>query len=196
MSGFALLWSKILDSSLWIKESKETRLVWIALLAMKNSEGIIEASIVGLADRAKVTVVEAKEALDVLLSPDPDDTSSVEEGRRIRVVQGGWQIVNHDLYRFSTEAKRAFWRAAKADQRLRKSDRKISNSDTNRVPEWDDVVVPKEKETGPEVEGESARMAALENESDELAGAPPYSREQMDEEQKRIAEKCKLNGGE
>ena len=115
--GFALLWSKILDSSLWIKESKETRLVWVALLAMKNSEGIIHASVVGLADRAKVSVGECRKALKVLLSPDKDDTSGVDNGRRLREMQGGWQIVNHDLYRFSTEAKREFWREQKRKQR-------------------------------------------------------------------------------
>jgi hypothetical protein len=117
MSGFSLLWSKILDSSLWVTGSKEDRLVFITLLAMKDSNGIIQASVVGLADRAKVTPAECRIALKFLLSPDPDDSSKVEEGKRIRVVPGGWQIVNHDLYRFSTEAKREFWRQTKADQR-------------------------------------------------------------------------------
>jgi hypothetical protein len=117
VSGFALLWGKILDSSIWVKESKETRLVWIAMLAMKDSEGRIQAAVIGLADRAKVSLQECRAALKVLLSPDPDDTSGVEDGRRIREIPGGWQIINHDLYRFSTEAKREFWRVSKAQQR-------------------------------------------------------------------------------
>lgn len=125
MNGFALLWSKILDSSLWIQGSKETRLVWVTLLAMKDSHGIVQASVVGLADRAKVSVDECREALKVLLSPDPDDTSRIDDGRRIREVFGGWQIVNHDLYRFSTEAKRAMWREAKANQRAEKAGRPL-----------------------------------------------------------------------
>jgi len=129
LNGFALLWGKILRSSIWVKESKGTRLVWIAMLAMKDSEGRIQASVVGLADAAKVSVNECKEALRVLLSPDPDDTSKVEQGRRIRVIPGGWQIVNHDLYRFSTEAKREFWRQQKQEQRKkikRKPDKPLS----------------------------------------------------------------------
>lgn len=109
----------MLFSSLWVSESKETRLVWVTLLMLKNSEGIIQASVVGLADAAKVSPDECKEALRVLLSPDPDDTSKVEEGRRIREVPGGWQIVNHDQYRFSTEAKREFWKQQKAEQRAK-----------------------------------------------------------------------------
>ena len=119
MSGFALLWSRILDSSLWVKESKETRLVWITLLAMRDSEGRVMCSVVGLADRAKVTVEECRKAIVVLEGPDEDDSSGVEGGRRIRRVEGGWEIVNHDRYRFSTEAKREFWRQQKAEQRNR-----------------------------------------------------------------------------
>jgi len=117
VSGFSLLWGKILDSSIWVKESKETRLVWIALLAMKDVEGKVQAAVIGLADRAKVSPDECRKSLKVLLAPDADDTSGVDEGRRLREIPGGWQIVNHDLYRFSTEAKREFWRQQKAEQR-------------------------------------------------------------------------------
>ncbi len=124
MNGFALLWGKILDSSVWVKESKETRLVWITMLAMKNADGMIFASVIGLADRAKVSPDECRTALQIFLSPDPDDTSKVEDGRRIREIQGGWQIINHDLYRFSTEAKREFWRQQKAEQRAQADSKK------------------------------------------------------------------------
>lgn len=118
--GFALLWGKILDSSIWVKESKETRLVWITMLAMKDRYGEIQASVIGLADRAKVTPEECRTALKIFLAPDPDDTSKVEEGRRIREIPGGWEIINHDLYRFSNEEQREFWRRQKAEQRAKK----------------------------------------------------------------------------
>jgi hypothetical protein len=120
VSGFALLWGKILDSSIWIKESKEARLVWITMLAMKDFEGKIQASVIGLADRAKVSLEECKIALEIFKSPDPEDSSKVEDGRRIREIPGGWEIINHDLYRFSTEAKREFWRQSKQEQRQKK----------------------------------------------------------------------------
>jgi hypothetical protein len=128
MVGFTLLWSKILDSSLWVTGSKELRLVWITILAMKDSNGVVQASVVGLADRAKVSVVECRTALDTLKAPDPEDTSKVEEGRRIRDIPGGWQVINHDLYRFSTEAKREFWRKAKADQRAKSAPRRAKKA--------------------------------------------------------------------
>lgn len=125
MSGFALLWGKILDSSIWIKESKETRLVWVTMLAMKDFKGQIQSSVVGLADRAKVSPDECREALRIFMAPDPDDTSKVEDGRRIREIPGGgWEIINHDLYRFSTEAKRELWRQEKAQQRAKEKPRK------------------------------------------------------------------------
>lgn len=117
---FSLLWGKILNSSLWVQGSKETRLVWITMLAMKDSEGVVRAAVVGLADRAKVTVDECRKALNVLLSPDPEDTSKVEEGRRIREVPGGWQLINHEMYRFSSEEKRAYWAQKQAESRARK----------------------------------------------------------------------------
>ena len=106
-------------SSIWINESKETRLVWITIIALKDAEGRVYASVPGLADRAKVSIAECQEALRIMLSPDPHDSSGVEDGRKIRAIPGGWEVVNHDLYRFSTEAKREFWRQQKAEQRAR-----------------------------------------------------------------------------
>lgn len=133
MNGFTLLWGKILDSSLWRKESNETRLVWVTILAMKDSEGKIQSSVIGLADRARVSLEDCKLALKVLLAPDPDDTSKVEDGRRIVEIPNGWQVINHDLYRFSTDAKREFWRQQKAEQRAKENvarkRREKSNSD-------------------------------------------------------------------
>lgn len=119
MSGFALLWAKILDSSLWVKGSKETRLVWITLLAMRDKDGVVQASKVGLADRAKVKEEECEAALEELLGPDENDTSGVEDGKRLREVPGGWQIVNHERYMFATEARRMMWRESKARQRAK-----------------------------------------------------------------------------
>lgn len=94
--------------------------MWITLLALKDANGIVQSSVVGLADAAKVSLEECQAALAVLLAPDENDTSKVEDGRRIREVPGGWLIINHDLYRFSTEARRELWRQQKAEERARK----------------------------------------------------------------------------
>jgi hypothetical protein len=122
--GFTLLWSKTLLSSLWLNESKETKILFFTMLMLKNSDGVILSSVPGLAHASKMTLPEVEVALAALLSKDNFDSSGVEGGIRIRVVPGGWQVVNHDLYRFSTDAKRAFWRQQKAEQRAKKPRRK------------------------------------------------------------------------
>jgi hypothetical protein len=50
--AFALLWSKILDSSLWVTGSKETAGL-ITLLALKDYEGRVNLPVVSLADRLR-----------------------------------------------------------------------------------------------------------------------------------------------
>ncbi len=120
MNGFALLWSKILLSSLWTSGTKDTKIVWITMLALKNADGIVQGSVPGLAKVAGVSDGECQIVLDVLLAPDKDDTSGVMEGRRLLKIPGGWQVVNNDLYRFSTEERREFWRVTKAEQRAKK----------------------------------------------------------------------------
>lgn len=143
MSNFALLWSKMLLSSLWVTESKETRLVWVTMLMLKDVNGIVSASILGLADAAKVSPEECREALRVLTSADPNDTSKTMDGRRLIAVPGGWQIVNHEMYRYSTEAKREYWRQKKAEQRAKNPARKkdpIGHMDEQTVRRgWDAV---------------------------------------------------------
>lgn len=123
MSDFALLHSRILDSSIW-QLSKEARILWITMLAMKNRDGIVSAAEIGLADRAKLTLEECREALRIFHEPDPQSSNPAEQGRRIRDVQGGWQIINHEFYRFGTEAKREFWREQKAEQRAKDAERR------------------------------------------------------------------------
>lgn len=118
--GFVLLWSSILDSSVWMQDAP-TRLVWITLLAMKDSDGIVKTSVPGLAHRARVTLEECMSALQIFIAPDPMSTSKVEEGRRVREVPGGFFIINHEMYRYSTEERRSYWREQKAREREKKA---------------------------------------------------------------------------
>jgi hypothetical protein len=92
------LYGSILDSSVW-SEPLATRVVWIAMLAMADANGCVSASVNGLARRAQVSREDVETALATFLAPDPDDRSGVEEGRRICVIRGGWQIINHSYYR-------------------------------------------------------------------------------------------------
>jgi hypothetical protein len=134
MNGFTLLWSKTLTSTIWM-ESKETRLLWFTMLMMKDSDGIVRSSKPGLAHTARLTDAECEEGLQVLMTPDKDSQTKTDKGRRIKEVPGGWLILNHDLYRFSTEAKREFWRQQKGEQRAKaENDKKKRKSE--RGPRW------------------------------------------------------------
>jgi hypothetical protein len=97
-NGYVKLFGSILDSSVW-REDKETRLVWITMLAMKDKYGLVHAAIPGLADRAKVSIDECLKAISTLESPDKWSRSKEHEGRRIESVPGGWKVLNHEHYR-------------------------------------------------------------------------------------------------
>jgi hypothetical protein len=94
---FTKLFSSITESTVWCEPS-DIRIVWITMLAMADKKGRVWASIPGLANRARVTVEDTRIAITTFLSPDPDSRSHEEEGRRIREIDGGWQLINHAKY--------------------------------------------------------------------------------------------------
>jgi hypothetical protein len=98
VSGFSKLFSSIITSSVWCLPDS-VRVVWISLVAMADRNGMVEASIGGLARAANVSREVCEGALSILESPDADDRSGVDEGRRIRKVQGGWLLTNYAAYR-------------------------------------------------------------------------------------------------
>jgi len=111
MTSWAPLFSSIIDSSVW-RESKETRLVWITLLAKKDRNGFVRSAMWALARDAGVSEKECKEAIKVLESPDKDSACKENEGRRIKPVEGGWMVLNHFLYRDKiSSANRAAYQA-------------------------------------------------------------------------------------
>lgn len=124
MTSFALLWAKMLDSSVW-QLSKETRLVWITLLCMKDADGVVRGAITGIAHRARVSEEECRKAFEELSSPDPDSQTETDDGRRIKRVPEGWEILNHDKYRFSSEAKREVWREQQAKWRAKQKAKRL-----------------------------------------------------------------------
>ncbi len=98
MSGYAKLFSEILNSSIW-DESNETRIIWITMLALADSEGFIRGSTGWLARRARVNVSTVDIALQKFLSPDPSSRTPANDGRRIESTPDGWVILNYVAYR-------------------------------------------------------------------------------------------------
>jgi len=118
MTGYTKLAASILDSTIW-REDNTTRILWITMLAMAGREGIVESSVPGLADRARITIAETEAALIKLSSPDAYSRTKEHDGRRIEAIDGGWQILNHAKYRrlLSAEERREYQRVWQSDKR-------------------------------------------------------------------------------
>lgn len=92
------LFTKILDSSIWLAPDPH-RLVWITLIAAMNRHGIAEfACIANLAARARVSIPDTESAVTAFEAPDPYAPWQEYEGRRLERVEGGWLILNAEKY--------------------------------------------------------------------------------------------------
>lgn len=93
------LFTKILDSSIWLEQTP-TRIVWITLMAAMDEDGFCAfASPANLARRAVVTDAECLAALAILEAPDVNSADPENEGRRIERMPGGWYVLNAPKYR-------------------------------------------------------------------------------------------------
>lgn len=92
------LFTKILDSSIWL-EPDTTRIVWLTMLAAMDEDGFVQfASVANLAHRARVPVDAAREAISRLEGPDDESSDPEHDGRRVERVPGGWMILNARKY--------------------------------------------------------------------------------------------------
>lgn len=93
------IFTKILDSSIWL-ETDSTRIVWLTFIAAMDESGFCQfASPANLAHRARVSPEATAEALKVLESPDTNSSDPDHDGRRIERVPGGWMVLNSSKYR-------------------------------------------------------------------------------------------------
>lgn len=116
--SYVKLFESILDSTVW-QEDLHVKVVWITMLAMKDIDGVVHASIPGLAKRAGVTIAQCEEALAKFLGPDPYSRTKDHNGQRIEEVDGGWEVLNHDKYRDQLDPEDQRDKAAKRQQRRR-----------------------------------------------------------------------------
>lgn len=130
MTGYTKLFGSIVASTIW-REPNTVRIVWITMLAMANKSGIVEASIPGLADLARVTIEECKEALQHLQAADEYSRTPDHEGRRIKPADGGWFILNHAKYRakMGVDERREYLRVKQKEQREKKKS-KVNTAST------------------------------------------------------------------
>lgn len=121
MSGYTKLFGSILASTIWRQDDK-TRIVWITMLAMSDRNGIVEASMPGLADFARVSLADCERAIGILSSPDKHSRSEDAEGRRVESVDGGWKLINHRKYRdkLSVDERRQYKTLKQREYRAKK----------------------------------------------------------------------------
>lgn len=101
------------------------------MLALADRNGLVEASVPGLGNVAKVSLEKTEEALRVLEAPDKWSRSQEHEGRRVAKVDGGWMILNHGKYRekLSEGDRREYQRVKQAEYRSRRKSRRERAAD-------------------------------------------------------------------
>lgn len=95
---YCKLVSGIILSTIW-REDDHTRILWITMLALKNRNHCVMASIPGLAAVANIPIESCIAGLSKLAKPDPHSRTKEHEGRRIMEVDGGWMVLNGEKYR-------------------------------------------------------------------------------------------------
>jgi hypothetical protein len=98
-TGFVKLYGTLLTSTVWTREDVPTRLVWITMLVLADADGVVRATIPGLAHMARVEIEECEHAIAQLSSPDQYSRTKEHEGRRIEPHADGWTLLNHRAYR-------------------------------------------------------------------------------------------------
>ncbi len=96
---YVKVFSKILDSSIWV-EDVNTRIVWFTLLASCDESGIAWfATLKNLANRVGISPDAVEKSVKILESPDKNSSDPEHEGRRIERRCGGWMVLNFIKYR-------------------------------------------------------------------------------------------------
>lgn len=124
MNGYTKLFCSIITSTIW-REPKETKILWITMLALADKYGEVAGSVPGLATMAGLSIEETQVALKALESPDVFSRTQEEEGRRVRPVEGGWFLINHAKYRemMNADDRKEYLRKKQAEYRERVSKR-------------------------------------------------------------------------
>lgn len=109
---FAKVYNQIFASS--IAENYTTRHVFMDLLVLADSEGVVDMTMGAIARTTNVPLEVVKRAIQELSEPDTESRSAGEDGRRIALLDShrdwGWRIINYAHYRSlrDEEARRSY----------------------------------------------------------------------------------------
>jgi hypothetical protein len=123
--AYTKLFHRILQSSVWDLDDR-TRIVWITLLAMTDSNGSVISTVKFVAkmarlDRTDQDVEDVRRAIERFSEPDLESLTEGDEGRRLVRIEGGWQLINFKKYQemMKQEARRETWRESKSKHRAK-----------------------------------------------------------------------------
>lgn len=125
MNNFVKIYGSIIRSTVW-QSAPHIKLTWLTMLILADADGRVEASIPGLATTAGVTIEQCEEALAKFMAPDKYSRTKDNEGRRIAEIAGGWQVLNHKIYR--DMRSRTQQQATERKQRQRAKAKKVTRS--------------------------------------------------------------------
>lgn len=110
-----------MDSSIW-SEPDTVRIVFVTMLAKKDSDHVVRATAFNIAKWSNKTEEEVLKALKVLSSPDKRRVEpQPHDGRRIEKVDDGWLMLNGEEYRrmVQDEMRKARLRRAQTTYRAK-----------------------------------------------------------------------------
>jgi hypothetical protein len=116
--GFTKLDDGMIFSSI-LSEDDAVFKVWVLILSRTDGDGIARISSAFLSSVCRKTDAEVERCLQILEGPDLKSRSSNDDGRRVRRVDGGYEVINYLKYRkrAETEELRAYERERKRRQR-------------------------------------------------------------------------------
>lgn len=121
---YAKIFEQILDSS--IADDWQVRHVFMDLLILADSKGVVDITHEALARRTNVPVEIIRRSIVQLCSPDEHSRSANDDGRRLRPLDEhrdwGWVIVNYEHYRSirDEDARREYFRTYRQKERAKK----------------------------------------------------------------------------
>jgi len=126
-------------SSIWCCEPDHVRILWITMLALAEDDGYVGASLPGLAQAARLTIDQVKDALERLQKPDPDSRSLENDGQRVFPDDRGWVLPGVPRYRQLVKTERQRELAAERQARFRENQTKNKDSNAHVTQSNDDV---------------------------------------------------------
>jgi len=144
---YVVIDSEILNSSVWMEDG-DTRLVWLTLLVLCDTEGYVGAAIPGIAKAAGVPLEAAEAALQRFQEPDPYSRTTTFEGRRLEVAERGFRVLN-----FTEHLDRLSGEKAKTRDRMRRHRARKKEREATAVTESDVTVSPGSRDVGKREKG-------------------------------------------